>query len=180
MPGGGFLPARIRPPPPGQSVLEPRPLAARLPPLSRELRGGRAEASCRNGHRGGRGGVPVPSSGELGPHGPGRGKVRQSCRQADGRQRFLPPYVHTACYSLRRFLFSGEVSSPGAVCRPGAEPEGAGRPLGRAWAFAPRLRATLWSVPRVAQPQASLWLAALARLGGLVYGVRAPPVLFPP
>lgn len=48
---------RIRPP-------------ARAPPRSRELRGG-AQASCRNGHRGGRGGR-LPSSGELGPRAAGR------------------------------------------------------------------------------------------------------------
>lgn len=47
------------------------------------------------------------------------------------------PYVHTACYSLRCFLFPGEVGPGGAVCGPRAELEGAGRPISPAWAFAP-------------------------------------------
>lgn len=48
------------------------------------------------------------------------------------RQPVSPRPVHTACFSRRRFLFPGEVSPRGAVCRPRAEPEGAGRLLGEA------------------------------------------------
>ena len=118
--GGGFLPARIRPRPRDQSVLQPRPPATRAPPLSSELRGGWAEASCRNGHRGGRGGVPVPSSGELGPPGLGRREVRRSCRQADAQNSLSLPRESTQPVTCRGASSSTAKLAPGA---PSAGPE---------------------------------------------------------
>ncbi|KAF6099812.1 hypothetical protein HJG60_011543 [Phyllostomus discolor] len=40
-----------------------------------------------------------------------------------------------------------KLSPGGAVCRPGAEPEGAGRLLGQAWAFELQLRKTVRLLP---------------------------------
>lgn len=86
--------------------------------------------------------------------------------------------------------------APGAVCRPGAEPEGAGRPLGPAWAFALRVRATLRPLgglrvadaasrlscpPPECSVRVSTWgAAAPPRLGGPVCSVRAFPFFFSP
>lgn len=63
----------------------------------------------------------------------------------------------------------GEISSGGAVCGPGAEPEGAGRPLGPTWAFASWLGAPSGRCPGGRGPAASLsvleaqvWVSALA------------------
>lgn len=121
-----------------------------------------------------------PPQVSWGRTGPAEGRWDAPAGRQTHSQPSVSPCVHTACYWLRRFfLFSGEVSPPGAVCRPRAEPEGAGRPLGRAWAFASWLRATLWPVPRAAQPQASLWPAAPAGLGGRVRGARAPLLFLP-
>lgn len=66
-------------------------------------------------------------------------QVSRGCRARRGRGDGLPVGRRTDSFSspvrphslLSRFLFPGEVSPRGAVCRPGAEPEGAGSLLGR-------------------------------------------------
>ncbi|KAF7478756.1 Hypothetical predicted protein [Marmota monax] len=62
------------------SCLRGPALSPRGPPLSRELRGGGAQASCRNGHPGGRGGVPVPSSSDWSRLGSAEGSAKAAKR----------------------------------------------------------------------------------------------------
>lgn len=187
---GGFLSARVRPGPRDRSALQPRPPAAHAPPLSPELRGGRAEASCRNGHRGGRGGVPalLKWAGAARAWQRGGETVLPGGRRTDSL--FLVWGIYIACYLPRSFLFPAEVSSRGAVCRLGAKPEGAGRPLGRAWAFClaasrdPPATALGGAALRPSCPslERRVRVSAAAgrpwRLRGRMCGVHPPPFLY--